>query len=282
MKETIHLYNHFHYGDIFLSRMLIKGLSEKFNIKFYHKLNIGLFDDLDFVEEIGNIPIEFSIHKTNLEKKFINTWIGQNNMSYITNTSVKGCNFDNYFSMIQDILNYYDIPIREKEYYLPTIHYNKLKDFETIRNNFLNIKNKFDKCVLISNGKVLSSQSLNFDFTSIIHKLSETYPNYLFLITEDILVKKNNVKYTYEFTNRIPDLLYISYFSTQSEICIGRSSGPYTFSLNYENFMNDQKKFISFNNNNSEGFFYNNYKFNFVWSNNYNLDHIYDTIFNNL
>jgi hypothetical protein len=282
MKETITLYNHFHYGDIFLSRMLIKGLSEKFNIKFYHKLNVGLFDDLDFVEEIGNIPNNFSLHQTNLEQKIVNTWIGQNHMSYIKNTSVKGCNFDNYFRMIQDVLNYYNIPIREKEYYLPTIYYDKLKDFETIKNNFLDLKNKFEKCILISNGKVLSAQSLNFDFTPILNKLSEKYPKYLFLVTEDISFKKDNIKSTYELTNRIPDLLYISYFSTQSEVCIGRSSGPYTFSMNYDNFMNNQKKFISFNNTESEGFFYNNHKFNFVWSNNYDLGHIYNTINNNL
>lgn len=282
MKETIHLYNHFHYGDIFLSRMLIKGLSEKFNIKFYHNLKHGLFNDLPSVEEVCGVPNNFSLHHTDLKNKIVNTWIGQNNMYYIKNADSIGCSFKNYFRFITDVLNYYGIDINEEEFYLPKIDYEKLVDFSLIKENFLQIKNKFKKCILISNGKVLSGQSFNFDFTSVIDKLSNEHPDYLFLVTENTGLKNPNIVCTYDITKRLPDLLYIGYFATQSDVSIGRASGPYTYYMTHENIIDDSKKIISFNNNSHEGFFYEKHKFNFIWSNNFDLQNVYTIIKNNI
>jgi len=282
MKETIKLYNHFHYGDIFLARMLIKGLSEKFNIEFYHNLNVGLFNDIEEINEISGVPNNFSVHYSNLPENIINTWIGQNGMTYVNNSNSPGCNFDGYYRMITDILNYYKIEVREPEYYLPTINYENLPNFSHIREKFLNVKNKYGKCILISNGPVHSGQSSNFDFSSIVIKLANENPNYLFLTTSKILTDSPNIIYTSDLTNTLPDLLYISYFSTKSNVCVGRASGPYTYYMTYENIYDDSKKIISFNNNINEGFFYKNHKFDFIWSNNFDLQNVYSIINNNI
>lgn len=282
MKDTINLYNHWHYGDIFLSRMLIKGLSKKFKINFYHNLKPGLFKDLDDVKEIIGVPKNFSLHNSNLENNIVNTWIGQNNMSYINTLDSQGCSFKNYMKLIRDVLNFYKIEIKDEEYYLPEIFYEKLPNISKIKSNFINIKQNFNKCILISNGDVLSRQSINFDFKPIIEKLSYDFPNYLFLITKDIIHNKKNIFYTGNLTNILPDLLYISYFSTLSEVLIGRASSPYTYFVTKENLTNKDKIIISFNNKKSEGYFYENVQPKFVWSNNYDLNNIYLTIKNNI
>lgn len=280
--NTLHLYNHWHYGDIFLSRMLIKGLSEKYKIKFYHNLKTGLFEDLPFVEEIIGVPKDFNLHYTNLKDGIINTWIGQNGMYYIKNIDSPGCSFKNYMKMIEDILRHYNLGLKEKEFYLPEIIYEKLSNFEEIKNNFYNLKQKYKKCVLISNGEVMSRQSYNFDFSPIIIELANNYPDYLFLITKNFDHNKENIVYTGSLTNKTPDLLHISYFSKLSEVLIGRASSPYTYFMTKENIFDKYKTIISFNNTRNEGVFYENLSPKFIWSNNYNLENVYSTIKNNL
>lgn len=276
--NSINLYNHWHYGDIFLSRMIVRSLSEHFNIVFHHNLKDGLFDDMTNIKESIGIPKNYLIQSTDLSNFIVNTWIGQRNMFYLKSNFLEGCSFNNYIKLIKDVLNYYDIPLRDPDFYLPRINYEKLKNFSDIKNNFINLTNKFDKTVLISNGDVLSKQSYNFDFSPIIYYLSLKYPNYLFLTTKKNEINNHNIYYTSDLTNKIPDLLYISFFSTMSEVCIGRASGPYTFFMTYDNIMNSNKTIISFNNKKPEGYFYDDIKFNFIWSNDYSSENIIKTI----
>jgi hypothetical protein len=165
---------------------------------------------------------------------------------------------------------------------LPSINYEKLSDFESISSLFKNTVKGYEKVIFISNGDVQSKQSLNFDFAPIIRNLSSRFPNYIFLITNDIDNKSSNVIYTGNITNRKQDLLYLSYFSTLSNVIIGRSSGPYTFSLVKENLLDENKTLIGFTNIEAESYFYENKKCKFLWSNNYDINNIENIITSNI
>jgi hypothetical protein len=282
-KETIVLYNHYNYGDIHLSRMVIKGLSEKFKIKFYHKLNHGLFEDIPEVEEhsLDNLK-NFNLSRSDLNNKIVNTWIGQHGFIYLNSSKCKGCCMVTYSLFLRDVFNFYKIPMKDTEYYLPSINYEKLSDFESISSLFKNTVKGYEKVIFISNGDVQSKQSLNFDFAPIIRNLSSRFPNYIFLITNDIDNKSSNVIYTGNITNRKQDLLYLSYFSTLSNVIIGRSSGPYTFSLVKENLLDENKTLIGFTNIEAESYFYENKKCKFLWSNNYDINNIENIITSNI
>ena len=56
MKNNITLYNHFHNGDIFYSRILVNILKNHYSITYYHNLKSPLFEDLPEVNEIVGIP----------------------------------------------------------------------------------------------------------------------------------------------------------------------------------------------------------------------------------
>jgi hypothetical protein len=108
MKETINVYNHFHNGDIFYSRVLINALIKNYNINFYHNLITPLLSDIDGVTEIQGVPPNFDIHANDLNSLNVNSWIGQQNMVFV-NTSIPGCSFDNYLILVKHIINHYGI-----------------------------------------------------------------------------------------------------------------------------------------------------------------------------
>jgi len=282
-KETIVLYNYYNYGDIHLSRMLIKGLSEKFKIKFYHKLNHGLFEDMVEIEEhsLSNLK-GANPSKSDLGNKVVNTWIGQYDFTYLNSSKCKGCCMETYSLFIKDVLSFYNIEMKDHEYYLPSIDYKKLSDFDAITSSIDSVIGNYEKVIFISNGDVMSNQSTNFDFTPIIKNLASKFPNYIFLITNDIDNKLPNVVYTGNITNRKQDLLYLSYFSTLSNVIIGRSSGPYTFSLVKENLLDENKTLIGFTNIEAESYFYENKKCKFLWSKDYDINNIENIITSNI
>jgi hypothetical protein len=283
MKTKINLFNHFHYGDVFLSRIIINALKDEFDITYYHNLKSPLFIDLEFVNEINHIPTNLNINRSYFESGFVNTWIGQKNMEYVTKID-KGCSFRNYIELLNDILLTLKIQKKDVTELLPFVNFEKLPNYFKIKNLVSNYLVKFKKLILISNGNVESRQSVNFNFTPIIDDLSSENPDTLFLLTQKVDLVKDNIIFTCDITETKPDLLDISFLSTFCDLIIGRSSGPYTCCLNKENILNKNKTFISFNNNEVEASYFNNeiIKCKFIWSNNYSTDNVKDIISKNL
>lgn len=281
MKKNLHLYNHWHYGDIFTSRCLIKSLIDKFNIVYYHNLNFPLLDDIDGLIEIKGIPENYDMHSSDFNNKKINTWIGQKNMEYFKKYEI-GCTLKNYLSFIYEVQDFFDVPRQNFEFYLPEVNFNKIKLYEELKVKTSELSKKYKLLILICNGDVNSGQSLNFDFSPIVDNLSELHKDVLFLLTEKKDLVKDNIIFTSDMTSLSPDLLQISYISTKCNIIIGRASGPYSYSLVKENILDINKKFISFNNSPIEANYYNNLGFNLEWSNNYDYNNIFNIIHNSI
>ena len=280
MKEDINIYNHFHNGDIFYARVLINGLIEKYNVNFYHNLNTPLLSDMDGVTEISGVPNHFDIQTSDIQNKNVNSWIGQQNMKFV-NTHIPGCSFENYFNLVKIILNNYNLDINTDEHhYLPVVNYEKILNYESILTRMNEIKSKYNKLILISNGDVNSEQAKNVDLSETINALSNTNSSSLFLTTKPINHNQPNIIDTSSLTNTTPDLLQISLISTFCNIIVGRSSGPYCFTHTKENLLNPNKTYISFSNNRNEGVWYKNSKAKQLWSSDFNLNNIF-TIINN-
>lgn len=282
MKKKIYLYNHFHNGDIFFSRILVNIIKDKFDITFYHNQKTPLFIDIPEVCEINGIPSNFKYTDHFLESikvGAINTWIGQ--PGYINKIN-GGCSFENYMELIKDICKLLEIKIENHEEYLPTVNFHNLPKYEEIKNKINNYKKIYNKLILVSNGDVHSSQAPNFDFFPIIERLSNEFPNFLFLNTKTVNLSNENIVNVYQLTETLPDLLYITQLSIDCDVIIGRASGPYCFTQIKNNLLNENKTYISFNNEINEGKFYSGLRSKFVWSNNFQYENIYNTIKNNI
>jgi hypothetical protein len=276
----IQVYNHLHNGDLFFSRGLIQLLSQRYKIKLYHNNNTPIFSDLSYVEEIKGVPLEFlpetdSSQIANLG--VINTWIGQGGLHYHRRHPY-GCTYENYFAIITDVANYLNLNISNIEDYLPSVNFQNLEHFDKIKTIMEDYKKSYKKIIFVSNGDVLSEQSLNFDFTEIVDGISSKYDEYLFLLSKKTDLIRDNVIYTDDITKVTPDLLYISLISLYCDVIIGRDSGPYCFTHVKENILNPNKKYICFSGNRDSGKFYSKSKVDFVWSNNYNINNIINTI----
>lgn len=264
--NTIKLYNNAHYGDIFISRHIITNLTKNgFNINYEHLCNKGILDDIENCSE--------SSAYDNIIDVF-DTWIGQDTDKII-------CSYENHRLLAEKILNKYNITNLTDEDFLPEIFFNNIKNKEII-DVWLNTINA-TKLVLISNGRVMSGQSLNFSFDNIIDILSNEYRDIHFIMTNPTNLTKKNVTYIGGITNIIPDLLLIAYLSTFCDVIIGRCSGPYVYCKNKKNLMDENKTFISFSYREGEGIWYSKSKAKQIWQPNmYNDEIIIKTISENI
>ena len=133
--------------------------------------------------------------------------------------------------------------------YIPSIDFSYY-DTEGV-NNFLETVKKSKRMVLIDNGKVLSKQAENFDFTLVIRSLAEIFTDIIFVITHEINYKAENVFTASEIINStnstlVFDLNEISYLSQFCDTLIGRCSGPHTFCQTLDNWLDKDKVLLSF------------------------------------
>lgn len=276
MTNKIILYNNYHNGDIFYSRMLTTLLTKEFEIEYHHNMCKNLFADSRNVSEVEN---SYNNQTQNLNNIY-NTWIGYQNGKYLHPYK---CSFKSYrhlYTFIYDSI--YGKSKFDDYELLPTVNFQNLIKSEIILNEIKNIKKKFDKIILICNGNVLSGQSVNFNFDIFLKKLCNFFPKYAFLITNNSLIQESNLFQTHSITNESNDLLYLSLISTECDIIIGRASGPHCFTHIRENLLNKNKKFITFTLDRLEGVWFEGSESNQIWSNNFTIDNIYETIKSNI
>lgn len=271
------LYNNYHNGDIFYSRVISQQLINHSTIKFHHNNAKVLFEDYPNIDEVL-IPELNNQKKWDLQNGLINTWIGSEDLKFL---KINNCSFESVKVMLDEILNYYGLPIPEETECLPKINFHNLTHYQEIKDGFTELEN-YEKVILICNNNVMSSQSTNFSFDPVIYFLSENYLNYLFIITNDTDVVRDNVMTITKFTKSKCDLLEIGFVSTKCDVIVGRASGPFCFTHINENLLDENKTYISFTDKKSEGVWYNNSKAKQVWSNNYDINHIKNLVSENI
>ena len=237
-------FNDWHNGDAHMSRPYIVDLMKLLGdceYYYYHPNNPKLLAD---IENLIYTPTKIGA------EIMIDTWIGQYHYNGMTaverirnEDTFLGCNFPSYYQVMRKVYESLNLSkfIKPIEYYLPTIDY-KCFDIENIDRYFANAGKSN---VLICNNATLSGQAPEVDFNAIVAALAEVYPDVNFLISNNDGNKliRQNVIYCTEIINNpetVCDLNEISYISTHCELIVGRSSGPYSFSITKENLQTKQ------------------------------------------
>lgn len=251
-------YNYFHNGDIFNSKPFVKEIIENIDVSvFYaHNANQKILEELKLkqftLQQIFSNSQEFYNEKIVKGQEFIliNTWIG----AYFTKDK-SACtlkfSYDMYNNIYNSINELYGTNLTLKENileYFPTIDFNKLNLDRIVQY----VNNESRKKVLICNGPGLSNQcnKYNQNMENIIADLATSFKDTVFICTDSSIICTktfDNVITTDEII-REPnfDLNEISYLSTFCDIIVGRSSGPFSFSITKDNMLNADKKFICF------------------------------------
>lgn len=256
--KKVVFFNHFHNGDIHYSREFVKDIMKKYKGKdftYYYSLkNVVWEPSNDILSDISNLKIEdISNLKKECKKEidmlvdgetiFINTWVGQCGRRYVNDI---GINLKSNYEIYKNVYEVLEIEIEKNmDYYIPEIDYCK---FEIKKiNNFLKKYDDKRFKVLISNGETYSAQSSNFSFEPIIVKLSDMFPDVIFILTSKTNVQqKNNIIQANDIIGKDKNLNEISYLSKFCNIIIGRSSGPYAFCQIKDNFYDENKTFMNF------------------------------------
>jgi len=236
----INFYNNFANGDVHFSRFIIKSVVNFFpnsQINFLHNQKKGILKDYIFVTEkdLDNHCIQEDTVKIINDQYYINTWYGQ---GYGMPFFIKGggTTLKTISIISKNIFSFLNLNIHFDELLVyPSI------DIENIKKP--NIKDGFN--VLICNNNCTSGQANNLNLDYMINTISEKYPHINFYITEKTNIIKNNVIYTSDITNCIPDLVEIGFISTKCNIIVGRASGPYSFSILKENILDENKSFFA-------------------------------------
>jgi hypothetical protein len=252
MIEALVFYNHFGAGDIFESREFVKDWMETIPAKEYvycHGKNPKILADIPNltyheVVDIMDARQPF-VYVTNSDYLMINTWIGRDSKYVLPGI---GCVVEMLYQMHNDIRKYIGIPLLKRNVidYIPDIDYSKY-NIDDIDDFMWDTIGK--RKVLVSNGPVQSSQAENFDFNPALDTVSDLYPDTLFILTQRMgLAEKKNLLYTDQLIKDPDgfDLNEISYLSTFCDVLIGRNSGPHVFSQVKRNWLDPNKKILSF------------------------------------
>ena len=248
--NNIIFFNHFHNGDIHLSKNLINHIIDAFpNIKchYSHGCSNRLLLDKPNVPIINTAHGQLNPHLPGIlyanNTLFVNTWVGCDNGKFLAN----GCIYPSLYEMFNYYCTVLNInPLGPIENYIPTIDFSYY-NVETINNHFNSTS--ANKNIFIVNGNCYSGQDTNnFDFTTLIRTLAENKPNYNFYISNNNfnLDKPANVFLTDDIIdkdiigNNLNENAYITKFC---DIIIGRPTGAYTYSLNKQNFK-EKKTYI--------------------------------------
>lgn len=254
MKNII-FFNHFHNGDVFLSRTFIKKLIDHIKknnpeIKFFYAHKNNPLITLDITQLNINPNLFINIRNEHLgdfrlgNDLFINTWYASDKRFYMNQY---GISFDCLYALFEAVckrqlqFSLSDISIDPKDFF-PEINY----AFYNILNVANWVNNNKTKKIFISNCEPLSGQAHNIDLTTIAFDLAKKYNNYSFILTNKTPKKLDNVFYSSDIIqSKGFDLNENSYLSTFCDVIIGPASGAFTFAMNKTNFFNRSTKIIA-------------------------------------
>jgi hypothetical protein len=261
-------FNHYHRGDLLTHKEFIRQLKEELpNVEFeyMHFNHPKLTRDLDIpkVGQPDNLDPKSPFYQDE-ETLYVNTWIG---CHWDIFCEQGGINMNSLWyswnSMLDTINEFFntDIKLREeKESYLPSIDFSKFNTKSI--DDFLSYVKDIRK-VLVCNGAPKSGQSFNSNMQEFLEPLADKFKSVCFICTEKFKTDCKNIYFTDDIIldtdveeKRAPwedrelnncDLPEISYLSEHCDLIVGKNSGPFVFCETKNNYMNPNKKFLSFN-----------------------------------
>ncbi len=242
-------YNHYHNGDIHFSREIVAGILKllpSVPCVYSHACPPDLLADLPALTHdaalLKGLPRNSPYVVDKLSKTvFINTWIGCLGQDVVQ--ECRGINITLLHNIIRaSLARATGLCAPELAQCAPNPDFTRFY----VMNIDAFVRSDTRTRVLISNGKVLSAQSADFDFTPLIESLASKHRDILFIPTNPTPLRQANIIHSADIIRKNgPDLNENGYLSTFCSAIIGKSSGTYSFSINRVN-LQSPKVFLSF------------------------------------
>ena len=252
------LFNHWHNGDLYLSRGIIKDLMSRLPEKTFVATHRGAADLLGDIDGLGfDRTLLVALHEQTMSQPylvdepsrtvFVNTWIGQQGEDKVHGPGRGGSTIQ----LLREILapgirEAFGLELGSLEDYLPEPRWERFSIGgvdEFVRQDQWK---QWQKKVLICNGTIRSDQSAHFDFSPMIDRLAAAFHDVLFIPTNATGIQRGNVIHSPQIIRKAGnDLNENGYLSTFCDVIVGRSSGAYTFCLNRTN-VQSARTFVAF------------------------------------
>jgi hypothetical protein len=294
MSKNIYFFQHYHNGDLFVTkefvRQIVEELSSKFNFGYYHNNNPKTLLDLNIpllgnTERFGKDGMSFPrFIEPDADTLYINThYLVYGFSQPISLFKPVGINHDSMrlmwshiFEKINQKFNT-NLKLKQKEHYIGKINFS----FFDISNVDSFLKKRHTKKLLFSNGKPMSKQSFRQDMNDIIIDLSSRFQHWDFICTEKFKNSNSNVFFTDDIIKEkelqitppnwckpFCDLNEISYLSEHCEIIIGKNSGPFIYCITQKNLLDSKKIIVSLNKEEKDSLLWGiNFNATYRWSN---------------
>lgn len=256
--HKIIFFNHYHRGDLHTSKEFIRQIQKELpEIKFeyWHINPPKLLDDLE-IPTTGNPKHLNQKEPFYLDEEegalYVNTWVACQWDVFCKNGGINMLTlYETWGNILETINQTFNTNItlhKDMREYLPRINFEKL-DTKNIDDFIKNTKD-FKKRVLICNNVPQSSQSFSSKMQEFINPLAEENEDVMFICTDEFMTYgNNNIYFTKDIIKDTSgcDLQEVSYLGKFCDTIIGKNSGPYVFCETYDNLMDSNKKFLSFN-----------------------------------
>lgn len=252
--NKIVFFNHYHRGDLHTHKEFVRQIKQELSgVKFEYLHN----NPEKLLIDVG---IETKGSPNHLDRKvpifkqddvmYVNTWVGSQWEVFCKHGGINMHTLYEQWGKLFKAINKYfgsDLQLKlNKEDYLPKIDYSHFQLYNI--NSYLDLV-KDKKKILICNNIPNSNQSFMVDIDELITSVAQKNPDVEFICTDELHDDIENVKYTSHIIGNGDgcDLQEISYLSTRVNNIIGKNSGPFVFCETYDNYMDESKKFFSFN-----------------------------------
>ena len=256
--NKIVFFNHYHRGDLHTSKEFVKEVMNKLpeiEFEYWHGNPEVILQEIGIGPAAQKTPALLDKSKALMKTSdtlYINTWVGCQWDIFCKHGGINMHTlYEQWQNLYKGINKFFETDLKlnkSKEHYLPRIDFDKINK-KAKANIDEKLKSEYSKKVLICNNKPASSQSFSYDIDSELINIAEKNPDVWFILTNEMLEKEKNISYTSDIigTKQEPDLQEISYLSTLVDVIIGKNSGPYVFCETYDNYMDKDKTFVSFN-----------------------------------
>lgn len=262
LNFKIDFYQYGHNGDAITSKEFIRQVITEcpmFDYTLYHTVDAKVLQDLNikFVPLVDQFDLSKKFYRS---KNYLAISIGcstytpphfgpahkNNQPPYYFKLGIHLNMLRQMWGDIFDIINEHcstNLTVREANYYLPTIDYDKF-DIKKI-DEFISIDS--NKKILLCNGPTLTGQSFAEDFSDILPDICNLHPDKTFICTKSFNTNIPNLKFTNDIIGmQGSDLNEIGYLSRSCDLIVGKHSGPFMFTLTKENLLDPTKIFLSF------------------------------------
>lgn len=255
--KKVTFFNHFHNGDIHISRGIVKRIMEKVSqidpdteFSYAHSNDLNLISDVPNLrsERLNGGMIDQFANLVNINgSTYISTWYAQQRHKYM---NVYGMTIDCLYAAFDDTCKNHwgfslsDISTNPYDFY-PTIDYSKFE----ITNAQTWLHNYPQKKIFVSNGNSLSGQAVNFPMAPIIEGVARRNPEKIFILSNrDSNINLPNVFYSADIIKKSAgsDLNENSFLTLHCDVIIGRASGAFSFAWTQQNMFDRKAKFVCF------------------------------------